>query len=150
MPLQKLNDALRNGLSFLDTYKETNALIKVLNDHGEETDKLFNRASRKQHENTIRSVQKALVRALLDSCNVEGAERQLQSISRQCTEQDTVEDGDDLLPLQVHLYVYKGDYTNAEQLRRKLLQKSKNSHEENNRDYATWQPRKRPQKPGQV
>jgi hypothetical protein len=43
VPLQKLNDALRNGLSFLDTYKETNALIKVLNDHGEEADKLFNR-----------------------------------------------------------------------------------------------------------
>lgn len=77
------------------------------------------------------------MRALLDSGNVEGAERQLQSTSRQCTEQDTVEDGDDLLPLQAHLYVYKGDYTNAEQLRRKLLQKSKNSHEENNRDYAT-------------
>jgi hypothetical protein len=83
------------------------------------------KAQSEQHENTIRSVQKALVRALLDSGNVEGAERQLQSISRQCTEQDTVEDGDDLLPLQAHLYVYKGDYTNAEQLRRKLLQKSK-------------------------
>jgi hypothetical protein len=95
------------------------------------------KAQSEQHENTIRSVQKALVRALLDSGNVEGAERQLQSISRQCTEQDTVEDGDDLLPLQAHLYVYKGDYTNAEQLRRKLLQKPKNSHEENNRDYAT-------------